>query len=128
MCDILDIVKCFFTFFQYGKYIKMYKENLAFFFDFDGVLADSTEIKTNTYKELINSYSPEVKTIIFMIHQSCILAGRISKCNFKTPKFLLASEMTSPFVADQASGHKLSTKPRRHKYCHVSLPPVHVVQ
>jgi len=83
MYDILDIVNCFFTFFHYGKYIKMYKENLAFFFDFDSILVDSTEIKTNAYKELKDSYTPEVKTIIFVIHQSCMLAGRISKCNFQ---------------------------------------------
>ena len=45
----------------------MYYE--AFFFDFDGVLADSVEVKTRAFARLFESYGPEVVARVVAHHR-----------------------------------------------------------
>jgi len=56
--------------------MKRLPKSAAFFFDFDGVLVDSTEIKTNAYRELYRSFGPETVSKIVAYHQ---LHGGISR-------------------------------------------------
>ena len=60
----------------------MYKENSAFFFDFDGVLVDSTETKTNAYREIFKPYGPEVVAKIVAHHQRHGGISRVEKIKY----------------------------------------------
>ncbi len=60
----------------------MYKENSAFFFDFDGVLVDSTETKTNAYREIFKPYGPEVVSKIVAHHQRHGGISRVEKIKY----------------------------------------------
>ncbi|MEE9509964.1 MAG: HAD hydrolase-like protein [Candidatus Bathyarchaeia archaeon] len=41
----------------------------AFFFDFDGVLADSVEVKTRAFAKLFESYGPEIQARVVEHHR-----------------------------------------------------------
>jgi HAD superfamily hydrolase (TIGR01549 family) len=60
----------------------MYKQNSAYFFDFDGVLVDSTETKTNAYKELFKDYGPAVVTKVVAHHQRHGGISRVEKIRY----------------------------------------------
>ncbi len=60
----------------------MYKENSAFFFDFDGVLVDSTETKTNAYREIFKPYGPEIVAKIVAHHQRHGGISRVEKIKY----------------------------------------------
>ena len=60
----------------------MYKENSAFFFDFDGVLVDSTAAKTNAYREIFKPYGPEIVSKIVAHHQRHGGISRVEKIQY----------------------------------------------
>ncbi len=41
----------------------------AFFFDFDGILADSVEVKTRAFAKLFESYGPEIQARVVEHHR-----------------------------------------------------------
>jgi HAD superfamily hydrolase (TIGR01549 family) len=83
-----------------GRTIEMYKENAAFLFDFDGVLVDSTETKTNAYKELFKSYGPEIVSKIVAYHQQHGGISRVDKIIYAHKHFI-----DEPFSQKKAAKH-----------------------
>lgn len=88
MYDAPNCVKCFFIPFPALKTYKMYKENSAIFFDFDGVLVDSTETKTNAYRELFKSYGQDVVSKIVAHHQQNGGISRVDKIKYAHKHFI----------------------------------------
>lgn len=64
----------------------MYYE--AFFFDFDGVLADSVEVKTRAFARLFESYGPEVVARVVAHHRYHGGMTRIEKFNHYYHEYL----------------------------------------
>ena len=60
----------------------MYRENSAIFFDFDGVLVDSTATKTNAYREIFKPYGPEIVSKIVAHHQRHGGISRVEKIKY----------------------------------------------
>ena len=58
------------------------RADLAFFFDFDGVLVDSTAIKTDAYRSLFAPYGPEVVSRIVRYHQQHGGISRVDKIRY----------------------------------------------
>lgn len=90
----------FSSLFLHGKIIEMYKKNSAFFFDFDGVLVDSTETKTNAYKELFKSYGPDIISKIVAYHQQHGGISRVDKIIYAHKHFI-----DEPFSEKKAAEH-----------------------
>ena len=88
MYDAPNCVKCFFIPFPARETYKMYKKNSAVFFDFDGVLVDSTETKTNAYRELFKSYGQDVVSKIVEHHQQHGGISRVDKIIYAHQHFI----------------------------------------
>lgn len=54
----------------------------GYFFDFDGVLVDSTAVKTEAYRKLFASYSPDVITRIVDYHRQHGGISRVEKIRY----------------------------------------------
>ena len=54
----------------------------AVFFDFDGVLVDSTASKTNAYRKIFSSYGSEKVSEIVKYHQRHAGISRVEKIDF----------------------------------------------
>jgi len=60
----------------------MNEKTSAIFFDFDGVLVDSTETKTNAYKDLFGQSYPAIVTEIIDHHRQHGGISRVDKINY----------------------------------------------
>jgi HAD superfamily hydrolase (TIGR01549 family) len=54
----------------------------ALFFDFDGVLVDSTAVKTNSYREIFKPYGTDVVTKVIAHHQVNAGISRVDKIDY----------------------------------------------
>ena len=60
----------------------------AFFFDFDGVLADSVEVKTTAFAKIFKPYGPEVVAKVVDHHRHNGGMTRVEKFRYYYPEFL----------------------------------------
>ena len=60
----------------------------SLFFDFDGVLADSVEVKTEAFSKLYQKYGPEIQAKVVEHHRNNGGMTRIDKFKFYQRKFL----------------------------------------
>jgi phosphoglycolate phosphatase-like HAD superfamily hydrolase len=60
----------------------------AFFFDFDGVLADSVEVKTRAFAHLFEPYGPAVMTRVVEHHRCNSGVSRVDKFRYYYQEFL----------------------------------------
>ena len=54
----------------------------AYFFDFDGVLADSVEVKTNAFSKLFEKYGPDIQARVVAHHRRYGGMTRYEKINY----------------------------------------------
>jgi HAD superfamily hydrolase (TIGR01549 family) len=72
------------------------KDIQAFFFDFDGVLADSVEVKTQAFARLFESFGPEIEAKVIDHHRRNGGMTRVDKFHYYYKEFLkeaLSDEM-----------------------------------
>ena len=67
---------------RHRKGFSMQPANTAFLFDFDGVLVDSTKIKTDAYRELFSDYPADVVSKIIAHHQKHGGISRVDKIRY----------------------------------------------
>lgn len=72
----------------------------AFFFDFDGVLVDSTATKTNAYRELFKAHGPKVVSEVVSYHQQHAGISRVDKIDY-SHKHILATPYSKTEVSRQ---------------------------
>lgn len=60
----------------------------AFFFDFDGVLVDSVEVKTKAFAKLFNRFGPEIEKLVIAHHRSQGGMSRFDKIRYYYREFL----------------------------------------
>ncbi len=60
----------------------------AFFFDFDGVLADSVEVKTRAFAKLFKHYGPAIETKVVEHHRKHGGMTRVDKFHHYYKEFL----------------------------------------
>ena len=75
-------VKYFSSFFKGGIASIMIQKTSAVFFDFDGVLVDSTETKTNAYKDLFDQSHPAIVSDIIDHHRQHGGISRVEKIKY----------------------------------------------
>ncbi len=80
----------------------MHPVNTAFFFDFDGVLADSTKVKTDAYRELFNAYPADIIAKIIEHHQRHGGISRVDKIKHAHKHFI-----DGPYSEKTATEHAL---------------------
>jgi phosphoglycolate phosphatase-like HAD superfamily hydrolase len=64
------------------------KDCQAFFFDFDGVLADSVEVKTKAFARLFEPFGPEVRAKVVDHHRRHSGVTRVDKFRYYYQEFL----------------------------------------
>lgn len=69
----------------------------AIFFDFDGVLVDSTSIKTNSYREIFKSEDPAIIEQIVRYHQHHAGISRVEKIEY-AHRYILEKEYSKQAV------------------------------